>query len=70
MLLTILVSNPKGLFILKAAQQLIDKFLVVKVEIDFQNVDNDDNVDKVEESQDDRAQKVKYASRLRDLVAV
>ena len=70
MLLTILVSNPKDLFILKAPQQLFDKFLVVKVEIDFQNVDNDDNVDKVEESQDDRAQKVKYASRLRDLVAV
>ena len=70
MLLTILVSNPKGRFILKALQQLFDKFLVVKVEIDFQNVDNDDNVDKVEESQDDRAQKVKYASRLRDLVAV
>lgn len=57
----ILISDPKGFLVIHAVQQFLQQALVVEVQVEFQHVKDDDDVDLVEEGEDDGAEQVEYA---------
>jgi hypothetical protein len=49
------ICNPKCVFISKPFEQLLNQYLVVEVEVEFENVDYEDNVELVANCKDYRA---------------
>ena len=49
----VLISDPESLLVVHAVQQLLQQALVVKVEVQLQHVENDDDVDLIEEREHD-----------------